>query len=88
MLRGISEYLDKIHVKQRDENINAILEDREPKNIPISASSRGYLNDDNEYQIKSFNIVDGTFNVDVEIIPKRSLEYINTDITIKSSKDY
>lgn len=58
-IKDIQEYEDRIKSQQRDENIDAVLEDREPKKILIGLSSRGYLDGYDQYHVKGFDIVDG-----------------------------
>lgn len=55
--KAIEEYKEKILIEQRDENIDAILEDRKPNLISCPISVRRYLGDDDQYQITNYDIV-------------------------------
>tara|TARA_R110000772_G_scaffold2410_4_gene8554 strand:+ start:36793 stop:37020 length:228 start_codon:yes stop_codon:yes gene_type:complete len=47
-----------IFIKQRDENINAIIEDREPKEIIYGISKRQIMHPDGHLEVLGYDIIE------------------------------
>jgi len=76
----IEEYNNKKTIEQREENINALIEDREVKNItPSIPVSWGH---DSGGNLKKIEIVDDKLMVDIEYQPESVVQHLDLDIHI------
>jgi hypothetical protein len=80
--RVVEDYDNKIKKLQRDENIDALIEDREANDVEyLSLRPRGIEEDG---YIKNIELDGDTLKADIIYHPKKSIENINIGISSRS----